>query len=155
MDNKRLWRSLHGLHTVEWVVSLYEWAKNNLANLVKWVGSFVVSGLAMMSWADVVPWAATVLLIFGWVILLFYRPKRPTGGATLTVSATVVPETASYEEVYEIMESQLKGNGIDLIANMLSEYRQECPDDGMFKNKYVIRRFRHWLSEKITNLLPG
>ena len=75
------------------------------------------------------------------------------GGPTVRISAEAVPEVASYKEVYEITESQLKGNGIDLIANMLSEYKQECPDDGMFEGEYAIRRFRRWLSEKIANLL--
>ena len=160
---KHLWRLLRGLHTVEWVVSLYEWAKNNL---VKWVGGFGVSGVAMMSWAEVVPWFVTGLLILGWIIFLFYKPvpaqrsdkrtpleERPAGGPTVRISAEAVPAVASYKEIYEITEGQLKENGIDLIANMLSEYRQECPEDGMFGGEYAIRRFRRWLNEKIANLL--
>ena len=73
-------------------------------------------------------------------------------GPRVSISAEGVPAVESYEEAYKIVEGQLEGNGIDLIANLLTEYRQDCPD-GMFEGEYASRRFRRWLSEKIAKLL--
>ena len=60
------------LHNVEWIVSLWGWAKERAT----WLVGLVVSVLATMSWGDVVPWMLTGIVIAGWVLLIGNRLWR-------------------------------------------------------------------------------
>ena len=104
---KILRRIGRGLHNVEWVVSLWEWAKGHTEALVPSLCAAIVAGLTAMSWQDVVPWVVTAmstgviaLLLWGPALAgLVRRPRAPVTAAEaflLIRKSTLVPDVPDF-----------------------------------------------------------
>ena len=68
-------RLLRWLHTMEWIVSLYDWAKDKIV----WLAGLIPVGAGVMCWQDIAPWLATILITGGWIVLLadhFIRRRK-------------------------------------------------------------------------------
>ena len=133
------WRRLRWLHTMEWIVSLYDWAKDKVA----WLWG-IVGGLVLMSWADLVPWLLTAVVIAGGVVLLVDHFRRRPTVATDPVLPKDTRECIQMAgELYTLLEHQfdthgefIKGNkGESIKINLLYHkfrgrvraQRKECP----------------------------